>query len=228
MLDALFAGGKDEVDLSQAGTRLARRSVPFDKALQEELTGRGWVDPDRQARRRRLLAFWILTLVASFGVFVVAVLLLGSALSSGADAVALPSLLAGLGGGALLVGFAGLVYSVSLRTLTAQGEDQAARWKAFRSYLEGVVRGREPAIRPDFFERYLPCAAAFGLGTRWGKFFQKLGGVPLPAWFHAIEGSQADFGAVVAVLAASDSSAASGAGGAGAAGASGGGASGAG
>jgi hypothetical protein len=110
-----------------------------------------------------------------------------------------------------------------------EGAEQAGRWKAFKSDLESVSRGKEPAIRPDFFERYLPYAAAFGLGTRWAKFFQKLAGVPLPAWLHAVDGSQADFGAIVAVMAASDSSAASaGAGAAGAAGASGGGASGAG
>jgi uncharacterized membrane protein len=105
--------------------------------------------------------------------------------------------------------------------------EQAARWKAFKAYLEGVAKGREPAIRPDFFERYLPYAATFGLGTRWAKFFQKLGGVGLPAWFHAVEGSQADFGAIVPAISSAHSSA-SGGGGAGAAGASGGGASGAG
>jgi uncharacterized membrane protein len=146
----------------------------------------------------------------------------------GPEGITLPALVTGIGGGSLLVAIAGLVVAANLSTLTAAGAEQADRWKAFKAYLQSVARGTEPAIRPDFFERYLPYAAAFGLGTRWGKFFQKLGGVPLPAWFHGVEGGQADFGAVVAVLGASDSSAASGSGAGGAAGASGGGASGAG
>jgi hypothetical protein len=76
-------------------------------------------------------------------------------------------------------------------------------------------------------ERYLSLAAVFGLGGAWAKHFQRVGGAPLPVWFHAMPGSNGDFGAVVAAMSASDSTGASAAG-AGGAGASGGGASGAG
>lgn len=229
LLEALFEGGKDGVDLAQTGARLARRRTRFNGALDEELVARGWVDPARQARRRWLAGIWIVAALASSGVFIAGAFWLGSALGQGADAVTWPALLTGVGGGAMLAAVAGLAYAAGFSTLSPEGAEQAGRWKAFKSYLESVSRGKEPAIRPDFFERYLPYAAAFGLGKPWAKFFQKLGGVPLPAWFHAVDASQADFGAIVAVMAASDSSAASaGAGAAGAAGASGGGASGAG
>ena len=85
----------------------------------------------------------------------------------------------------------------------------------------------EPAIRPDYFEKYLAYAAVFGLGANWAKYFQQLGGVPLPIWFHATVGSDGDFGAMVAVMSASDTAGAN-AGADGGAGASGGGSSGAG
>ena len=89
-----------------------------------------------------------------------------------------------------------------------------------------VSKGREPAIRSDYFEKYLAFAAVFGLGAGWAKYFQSLGGVPLPTWFHAMAGSSGDFGAMVAIMSASDTAGASVA--AGGAGASGGGSSGAG
>jgi hypothetical protein len=120
-----------------------------------------------------------------------------------------------------------LVYGATYSQLTAAGEEQAARWKGFADYLKHVGKGREPAIRPDYFQKYLAYAAVFGLGASWAKYFQNLGGVPLPVWFHAMAGSNSDFGAIVAVMSASDSAGAS-AGGDGSAGASGGGASGAG
>jgi hypothetical protein len=65
----------------------------------------------------------------------------------------------------------------------------------------------------------------FGLGAKWARYFQDLGGVPLPVWFHAAAG-HADFGAVVAMMSTSDSAGAGSASAGG--GASGGGSSGAG
>ena len=134
---------------------------------------------------------------------------------------------AGIGAGLFFVSLLFLIYAASYSILTPAGEEQAARWKGFAEYLKGVSKGREPAIRPDYFERYLAYAAVFGLGAGWAKVFQDLGGVPLPVWFHAAAGSQASFGSMVAMMSASDSAGASAAG-SGGAGASGGGSSGAG
>jgi uncharacterized membrane protein YgcG len=134
----------------------------------------------------------------------------------------------GLCAGLFILSILVLIYAAAFSILTPAGEEQAARWKGFAEYLKQVSKGREPAIRPDYFERYLGYAAAFGLGAGWARYFQSLGGVPLPVWFHAAAGSQADFGALVAVMSTSDSAGAGGDGGAGAGGASGGGSSGAG
>ena len=56
---------------------------------------------------------------------------------------------------------------------------------------------------------FLAYAAVFGLGANWAKYFQNLGGVPLPGWFYAFSGSRGDSGAMVAVMSSSDSSGAS-------------------
>ena len=101
------------------------------------------------------------------------------------------------------------------------------RWKSFAKYLKQASKSQQPDLAADYFERYLPWAAAFGLGGAWAKHFQRAGVAPLPTWFHAMPGSDGDFGAIVAVMSASDSTGASAASGGGG-GASGGGASGAG
>jgi uncharacterized membrane protein len=141
--------------------------------------------------------------------------------------VMLFAVLAGVSAGAFLLSIGLMIYAAAFSILTPSGEEQMARWKGFAEYLKQVSKGREPAIRPDYFERYLAYAAVFGLGTKWAQYFQNLGGVPLPIWFHAAAGSDANFGAIVAVMSSSDSAGAS-AGGGGGAGASGGGSSGAG
>jgi uncharacterized membrane protein len=133
---------------------------------------------------------------------------------------------AGVSAGLFVLSIPWLVYAATFSTLTPTGEEQALRWKGFGEYLKRVGKGKEPAVRPDYFEKYLAYAAIFGLGKEWAKYFQTLGDVPLPVWFHTMAGSDGDFGAIVAVMAASDTSGASSGGGGG--GASGGGSSGAG
>jgi hypothetical protein len=146
-----------------------------------------------------------------------------------ASQLSLLAVVVGISAGAFILSLAVLIYAAAFSTLTPAGEEQAARWKGFAEYLKQVSKGREPAIRPDYFERYLAYAAVFGLGAGWAKYFEGLGGVPLPMWFHVASGNHANFGAIVAVMSASDSAGASGSGGAaGAGGASGGGSSGAG
>jgi hypothetical protein len=135
--------------------------------------------------------------------------------------------LAGLGGGAFVLSIPLLIYAATYSPHTQEGEAQKVLWNSFRPYLDQVSHGREPAIRPDTFERYLAFAAVFGLGAAWAKSFQKLGGVPLPTWFQSPAGSDGDFIAMVAVMTASDTASQSG-GGDGGGGASGGGSSGAG
>ena len=133
---------------------------------------------------------------------------------------------AGISAGLFILSIPWMVYGATYSILTSAGEEQAARWKGFADYLKQVSKGREPAIRPDTFEKYLAYAAVFGLGAAWAKYFKELGGVPLPVWFHAMSGSDGDFGAMVAIMSTSDSAGAGGGGGG--AGASGGGSSGAG
>ena len=224
LIDAIFKPGETQVNMSEAGSRLAVKNNLFEDALEQELLQRGWLDPDRLQKRTGLLKTGLVALFLAISVFL-AVVLSGSGWSQNLDLASLFGVAAGVCLGIFILAIALLFYGGTYSVLTPGGEEQSARWKGFAEYLKQVSKGREPAIRPDYFERYLAYAAVFGLGANWAKYFKNLGGVPLPGWFHALSGSRGDFGAMVAVMSASDSSGASaGAGG----GASGGGSSGAG
>lgn len=224
LMDALFKSGEQQVNMSEVAGRLAGHNKHLNEMLEQELIQRGWLDLDRKKKRTRLLATGLISLFLVIGVFLAAVLL-GSSLSRNIDLAVLFAGVAGVCLGLFLLALALLIYAGAYSVFTPAGEEQAARWKGFAEYLKQVSKGREPAVRPDYFERYLAYAAVFGLGTNWAKYFQKLGGIPLPIWFHSLPGSRGDFGAMVAVMSSSDSA---GAGASGSAGASGGGSSGAG
>ncbi len=226
LLNVLFKTGDTQINMNEISTRLGMNSKLFDEPLEQELIHRKWLDPERKARHKKQVASGLFAMFLSLAVFV-ASLILGSGF--GRD-VNMAMLFAGMAGGSAAVFFisiAVLIYSAAYSVLTPEGEEQAVRWKGFQEYIKQVSKGKEPAIRPDFFEKYLAYAAVFGLGAYWAKYFQKMGGVPLPIWFHAMAGGHGDFGAIVAVMSTSDTAGASGGSG-GSAGASGGGSSGAG
>jgi uncharacterized protein (TIGR04222 family) len=225
LLDALFERSETRINMNEVPARLAAETKLFDEPLEQELTQRGWLDLQRKQKRTLLVTAGVLIMLVTIVLFVGA-LIMGVTSSSSLNLAILFAIIAGIGAGLFLLSMGLLIYGASFSILTPLGEEQLARWKGFAEYLKQVGRGREPVIRPDYFERYLAYAAVFGLGAKWAKYFQDRGGVPLPVWFHAAAG-HGDFGAIVAMMSTSDSAGAGGAGGGGG-GASGGGSSGAG
>ena len=227
LMEALFKPGEAQVDLDEAAGRIGAKSKLFDEPLEQELIARGWLDLERKQKRTRLFGMALIALLVLAG-FLLVVLLAAPNWDVSINLAALFGALAGASLGLFLLDLALLIYAGTFSILTPAGEEQAARWKGFAEYLKQVSKGREPAIRPDYFERYLAYATVFGLGAGWAKYFEKLGNVPLPVWFRAQAGGDPSFTAFVAMMAASDSSGAGAGGGAAAGGASGGGSSGAG
>jgi uncharacterized protein (TIGR04222 family) len=226
LMEALFKSDETQVNMSEVATRLASKNKLFDQPLEQELIQRGWLDKERKQKKGWLTAAGILMMFFSIVIGFVGLMGGGVSVSSNPDWLILFAALVGFAVGLFLLSIPVLIYAGLFSILTPAGEEQLARWKGFAEYLKQASKGKEPAIRPDYFEKYLAYAAVFGLGTNWAKYFQKLGGVPLPIWFHAAAGSDGDFGAMVAVMSASDTAGGGADGGAG--GASGGGSSGAG
>lgn len=227
LLQALFRKAKNErVPLTQVAVVSSDRA--FNQALDKELSGLGWRDAGRAAKRGRFMAITALGLFLGLSALLVGGLFWATAPVNSSQSVFLSAVLIGAGASLSLVGLVGLIAVARISTLSEDGLRQAEAWKGFSAHLRSIAKGSEPATSPDTFARYLAYAAGLGLGTQWGKFFQKMSDVPLPAWMNAMSASMQDgsFAAMMAVISSADSSAASAAGGA--AGASGGGASGAG
>jgi len=227
LMEALFKTGETQINMNEVGTRLASKNKLFDEPLEQELIQRGWLDLERKQKRTWLLGLGVMTMIVALIVILISLFSGGAGISANPNWLPWIAGLMGISLGAFILSIALLIYGASYSTLTPAGEEQSARWKGFAEYIKQVSKGWEPAIRPDYFEKYLAYAAVFGLGAGWAKYFQELGGVPLPIWFHAMAGSPGDFGAMVAVMSASDTAGVSG-GADGGAGASGGGSSGAG
>lgn len=225
MLEAIFVG-KTQIEMSQIATRLHSAKHLFYEHLEQELIGRGWFDPARKRKQTALRVIGLLAMFLGMTWFIGATIASGALLTVNSSLAWLGAALAGLSVGLFILSIPLMIYAGIYSPLTPAGEEQKIRWKSFRAYLEQVGRGLEPAVRPDTFERYLAFAAAFGLGEAWARAFQKLGGAPLPVWFHSLSGSD-DFSAMVTAMSSADTSASLGGGDGGGA-ASGGGASGAG
>lgn len=236
LLEALFrtrTGLEESLDLARAGRRLRSRQRQFTGPLEEELLAAGLMDGQRRAERRRLLALTIIALVLGMVVFIIGLIVLNVLIGnppSGGDRtwVGLPIVVigAGIGAGLSIFGFFGAIFASAFSPLTAEGEEAAAAWRSFGNYLKDVARGRQPLLRDDLFEAFLPYAAGYGLAARWARRYAQQAGVPIPAWFTALRPNERS-SAFVAAMSASHASVSSGGAG-GAAGASGGGASGAG
>jgi uncharacterized membrane protein YgcG len=227
LLEAVIKPGETQVNMNEIVSRLSWKKHLFYEPVEQELIQRGWLDPERKQKRTWLVVIALLVMFIGLGMFIVGAAVTVALLTGNQSLAWFTAVLAGFGGGAFSLSIPLVIYAAAYSPLTPAGEEQKIRWNSFRTYLDQVSRGREPALRSDTFERYLAFAAVFGLGAAWAKTFQKQGGVPLPAWFQAMSGSDGDFGAMVAVMTASDTAAYSG-GADGGGGASGGGSSGAG
>ena len=62
-----------------------------------------------------------------------------------------------------------LIISRFMPARTAKGSEAAAKWEAFKRYLEDVEKYENVEEATQLFDRYLPYAIAFGLGKSWIK-----------------------------------------------------------
>jgi hypothetical protein len=234
LLEVLFEsrkGATDRLEMSDVANRLAGGPKKYSQPLEEELVAAGWLDLQREKQHNRLGITGLVVLFLGIAGFLAGVVLGGGASGAGNwGFLPFSAILIGADAALFVIGVVALVLSATFSPLSNDGETQAAAWKGFAAYLKDVTRGREPTLRPDAFDLYLPYAAGFGLASPWVKYFERQGNTPVPAWFKSLQAStsQDDFGAVAVFIAASGSSFSGGADGGGAAGASGGGASGAG
>lgn len=104
---------------------------------------------------------------------------LGVVLSVVTDAFALLPMAA-----AVLVWIGLIRMSSAMPQKTRHGAESAARWRAFRTYLQSIEKYENLAEARALFDRYLSYAVAFGMERQWIAAFAAAGATK-PGWFDS-------------------------------------------
>lgn len=174
LLTALFGRLEqgESVRLSEVKGRFAAAEPAIRKLLYDELVTRGYFTSAPHQTRDR----W-----RTFGTFVVIVAIVGGCVAIGAFAEIAPMVWLPV---VALVAVGLILVAVSrfMPRKTEAGAEAAARWRAFKSYLDSIERFEKLDEAQAIFERYLPYAIAFGLESSWVDKFSR---VPTasPEWY---------------------------------------------
>ena len=86
----------------------------------------------------------------------------------------------GLGITGFMISFAGS----HMPAKTRKGAEEAAKWRAFRTYLSNIERYGGVEAAASRFDAYLPYAIVFGIERSWMRRFSQLSDVPAPTWYY--------------------------------------------
>ncbi len=184
LLHLLFDGRPEplrEVSLRSVRPRFVAAEARIRDGLYGELVERGYFPVSPVVTRRRWQRISRAGIIASVVFGALGAILL--------DPWAFGVLIAGV-----------IVWTVMLRMSrhmprkTDKGAEAAARWRAFRRYLEDIGKHRDLGASTEIFERYLAYAIAFRIDREWIRAFSEAG-ARRPAWL----GGLGDVGDVVVV-----------------------------
>jgi hypothetical protein len=178
LLSALFAKAwwrEAQARLPLEGRAETREALErFERQLSEELVQRGFF----ASRPPRTRAGWRFV---SAGLLLLAVTLL--LIGANTPSVVTWTFLLSL----VLVALSAAVFVVAphMPQKTRAGAEAAARWRAFKRYMEAIDRVRVRDVGQDDFERYLPYAIAFGIERPWITTFANSETVS-PSWYGLV------------------------------------------
>ena len=175
LLDAIFglsATAGKAATMAQIQATFVASQETIHEGYYDELVSRGYFrqSPAAQRRRWRTLA-WGIPVVAA------------------AVAIAIPVLAGGMSGWIAFPIFAGVVLFVAALMIsrvmpkkTLEGAEAAAKWRAFKTYLDDIEKYENLEESKQIFDKYLPYAVAFGLESTWVQKFAAVN-TPAPEWF---------------------------------------------
>ncbi len=180
LLQALFG-----LKLTQgATTRMSEVKRSFDAAKPEirenlyaELVSRGYFSRSPEATRQRWDRATKMLWFAVAAIAVIGITVWGGT----AGFVWFPVV--------VLIGIALAARSIShaMPQKTRTGAEAAAKWAAFRRYLDDIERYEDLEAAKSVFNQYLPYAVAFGLDKAWVAKFARVR-PPMPEWFDQASG----------------------------------------
>lgn len=173
ILSGIFRGGGNSVELSDLREKFYTRLPSIQSNLYSEMVNRGFfrANPNTVRTMWRAIGGGLLAAAFLIGIFV-----------SGAFA-GYSSLLPCVFGGIGLMGLSALIAAGAMPAKTRKGAESAARWAAFRTYMERIDKLADLSQAGELFEKYLPYAIAFGIKESWIHRFAQNPTTPRPIWY---------------------------------------------
>ncbi len=169
-----FFGNKRERHLGDLKNKFYRHVPEIKKSLYETIVQAGHFSASPDQVRKRYVALGIGLAVLTAGAGVLATI----AAIEWVDAIWCPFIGLVLGAVGLIVG------SQVMPAKTKKGAEAAARWNAFKRYLQQIQNYTELEQATELFEKYLPYAIAFGLERSWVNKFARIETTPIPTWYY--------------------------------------------
>lgn len=170
-------GNRDEVKLEDLQNKFYTAIPTLQDQLYEEAVEQGLFAKNPKSVRNRWMALGIGGLVVAVGAAFCAGAALGNVTI---DALLCP--FASLG----IVSIAMLILSRAMPVKTRLGAEEAAKWRAFETYLKNAEAYADLEQVTEQFDRYLPYAIALGLERTWVNKFSRIEGTPIPRWYYPV------------------------------------------
>ncbi len=164
---------KRERKLSDLRNRFYRHLPKIQDKLYDELVKRGFFEK----RPDRVRALWKWIGIAAMVPGVVGIWFVGPLL------IEISSVLLCVPAALIVAGVGLLILGKAMPAKTRQGAEAAARWRAFKAYLERIDKLADLKQAGELFDRYLPYAVAFGMNRSWIHKFSRMENVPAPGWY---------------------------------------------
>lgn len=172
LLDEFF-GSRTEKRLSELKNKFYAAIPRIAKAMYAEVTDMGYFAANPEKTRNKWVGVGIVGLIATLCGFFAMSMLLASYAST---FFCLPV-------SAAVAFVAMLITAGFMPRKTEKGAIEAAKWQAFRRYLQDIERYDNLQEKTAIFERFLPYAIAFGVEKSYIKKFAQVQ-APAPRWYY--------------------------------------------
>lgn len=174
LLTAIFgAGGESSVKMSDIRKRFSKEQSKVKQAIYQELVEHGYFPRNPEKVRNR----WRLAGLAMMGVGIFGVFNLWNRVADDVPFAIAPVI------GLIISGLAVVIVSGAMPHKTPKGAEAAARWEAFKRYLEEIERYQDVGQAAGIFANYLPYAVAFKIEKGWVRKFARID-APAPYWYR--------------------------------------------
>ncbi|MFQ5943570.1 MAG: DUF2207 domain-containing protein [Anaerolineales bacterium] len=173
IMGGIFKRSKQTVELSDLRNKFYKTLPKIQTKLYKEMEARKLFrkNPDSTRKQWRGIGFALVAFGIGIGIC------LGSAFAE------FTTMFPWLFGGMVLTGIAVIIAGGAMPAKTVKGSEAAARWRAFKVYLQRIDKIEDLAKVGELFEQYLPYAIALGLRDSFVRKFAAEPTTPIPVWW---------------------------------------------